>query len=386
MLSKIRSICLFIIFIAAASCTKNEYVYVQNSSKEKISTNRVGEILTSPFNMAGYASPGTLQVFNNNGDLLREKSIPTSALNFQRWKINNAIRYTYIEYDAQVYKISGVGYVAGSAVVLDSAFNEINRFRLLPYNGRTSASVDALDAHDFILIDDTHYIAIAYYETSVNNIPASLNPSNDIKVVSPIIQEVQNGNVIWEWQGSDYPEFYTTSVEGNAFGNSAQTADYMHLNSIFIDTKDNNLICSFRNLDQVIKINRKTGEIIWRLGGKNSDFPMTQGQEFLRQHHATLTDNGQILLLVDNGDATLRPYSRILEFQLNEISKTISSYKSYNLPNNLFMQYMGSVQKTNNTYFIGCGSVARYLEVNYKTGQILVDKTLSNTSYRALRY
>src|SRR6185436_20143917 len=95
----------------------------------------------------------------------------------------------------------------------------------------------------------------------------------------PIAIGIINGVVIWQWDGTDYPEFYSTSVETNDFTNLSKTQDYMHMNSMTIDPRDNNLICSFRNLNQVVKLNRITGNVMWKLGGKNSDFPLTASQK-----------------------------------------------------------------------------------------------------------
>ena len=35
------------------------------------------------------------------------------------------------------------------------------------------------------------------------------------------------------------------------------------------------LLISSRHMDEVTKIDRQTGEIIWRLGGKNNDFTVS---------------------------------------------------------------------------------------------------------------
>ena len=48
----------------------------------------------------------------------------------------------------------------------------------------------------------------------------------------------------------------------------------MHINSISIDPSDNNLVISGRNTVRLYKVDRKTGRVIWRLGGKHSHFRM----------------------------------------------------------------------------------------------------------------
>lgn len=326
------------------------------------------------------AGKGVLIRMDYAGNIITQKN-DVAPFNFQRWYVGGNIRYTYLEEDTAL-GIQAVGYIPGSAIVLDSSLKQIRRFRLLPHPDHNPL-IDALDGHEFILINDDHYIAEAYYEKVVTNIPDSLHPVAGCKVVTPIIQEVENGKIIWEWDGSIYPEFYGTSVEGNKFTDNTVAHDYIHLNSMYIDPTDNNLICSFRNLDQIVKLNRKTGDVIWRLGGKNSDFPLTPAQKFVRQHHATLADNNQTVLLYDNGDYVIRPSSRVLEFKLDQSNKKINSFKGLNLP--FFGAFRGSIQKTDSSYFIGSGEV-KYYEINYTTGKIILDRDLPAISYRVLRY
>ena len=343
-----------------------------------------GEFLVSP---SGYRNPssGFITVYDKAGNMMKQVDIGSTSMNFEKWVYaDGTVRYSYLKYDHNVYHMPNVGYNAGEFIILNQDFQEINKISLLPYGSRTSADNNALDGHDFILISDSHYIAMAYFEKAVNNISADAMPN--CKVVAPIIQEVDNGEVIWEWDGTNEPELYATSVEGNDYKTGALTQDYAHLNSIYIDPKDNNIVVSFRNLNQVVKIDRVTSEILWRLGGKNSDFPMTTEQKFLRQHDAHFLADGKTLILFDNGDASERPFTRIVEFALDEKNKRITNYKSMYLPDRSFSQYMGSVIKTDSSYFIGCGGDPRVIEVELATGQKIFEKKLSLPSYRAYRY
>jgi arylsulfate sulfotransferase len=316
-----------------------------------------------------------------------KKDVGCTTMDFKKWiYADGTIRYTYLRYDKNAYVVSHVGYNPGYIIVLDQNFNEINKIKLLPHADRTEKDVDVLDGHDFILLSDNHFISMAYYEKAVNNIPSEMGAEPNAKVIAPIIQEVKNGAVIWEWDGTNFPELYTTSIESNDYSNPSVTQDYAHINSMYIDAKDNNLVCSFRNLNQVMKIDRKSGDIKWRLGGKNSDFPMTAEQKFLRQHDAHFTNDGKTLILFDNGDLNERPFTRIVEFTLDEEKKKIRAYKSMYLPDRSFSRYMGSVDKTDSSYFIGCGSDPRIIEMDFNTGEKIRETKLALPSYRAYRY
>ena len=377
MRNRILLISFLLVFIAAA-CNKDA------SPKTLISSNPTdGTTLYAPLT-GGTANYGKIMVADKFGNTIFEKATSADVYNFEKWTSpGGKVRYSYLLRDLSTTQ-TDQSMIPCKAYILDESFNQIKEVSLLPFNGRTASL--ALDGHEFIYIDDNHYIGLAYYQKVVTNIPSSLNPVANVKVVTPVIQEVLNDKVVWEWQGSDYPELYTNSVESNKFSDSSVFHDYIHMNSMFIDPTDNNLICSMRNQNQVIKIKRNTGAIMWRLGGSTSNFALTANMKFLRQHHATLTDNNQTLLLFDNGDKTERPYTRIIEFKLNTGNGTITSFSSMDLPNGLFCQFMGSVQKIGDHYLIGGGTSPQIMEINYKTGKTDFLMKFEKYSYRALKY
>lgn len=255
-----------------------------------------------------------------------------------------------------------------------------------PYGDGLFGTGQSLDIHNFLLISDNDYITESYIVKPVGNIPYYVPHDTNQPVVAPLIEEVNNGAVVWTWDASADTSFYANSATGNVFTDSAVGQDYVHLNSITIDPRDNNLIISMRNQCQIIKINRQTGAVMWRLGGKNSDFALTADEVFLYQHHATLADSNNTLLLFDDGDPVLRPYSRIDEFQLDETNKVVTSFKTFTIPE-AFTDVMGSVQKMGNEYFIGGGSADYMLEVNYVTGQKIMElKSNFYATYRAFKY
>ena len=340
-----------------------------------------GYLLLSP-RIPNDLQDGKLVIIDLSGNIILEKPINGIASDFRQWKIDGHTWYSYLVYDRNACQVMAALGSSRHAVILDSALREIRQIHLMPFNDITTSKKQDLDHHDFILLSLDHYITIASYPKIVHNIPRTLSGAAYSNVAVPVIQEVKNGAVVWQWDASDYPEFYNTSVRGNDFSNTAKVQDYMHINSIFLDPRDGNLIVSFHNLDQVVKINRPTGDIIWRLGGKNSDFPMTADTKFYNQHNATLTDNNQTLLILDNGEKNKRPYSRVLEFKLNENSKYITSFKSYDIPGK-FIENQGSVQKIGGDYFI-CGGDANYfLRNNAATGAKKIKMDYNCSSYRS---
>jgi hypothetical protein len=327
---------------------------------------------------------GHLLVLNKDGYIIKEKTAAARADNFQKWVIGGQTYYSYLLAEGD-YAIGGAGTEEGYGIICDSNLNEIGRAKFLSDGNIDNPDNNRLDVHDFILLGQNHYMAISAQIQTPGNIPDSLHPSPKARVVACLIEEVNDGKVIFKWNGADYAEFYGESVENNNFSDSVNTIDYMHMNSLCIDPNDNNIICSFRNLDEIIKINRTSGAIMWRLGGKHSDFPLTTDQQFLRQHYARFTDNGKTLIFLDNGDSSLRPYSRIVEFQLDENNKTVNNFKAYKIPDD-FIRFAGSVKKQNGYYFIGGGSAKYALQVDYTTNDVFLRINQKYSSYRALKY
>lgn len=361
----------------AEPADKKLFTLVKNGDSE------IGELTVSYYPWGKIAEKSTLVCVDGDGEILKSKSEEVACTNFKKWNINGTIYYTYQRYNSSYYRIPNTGYVNGDVVVTDADLKEINTFQLLPYNGRTAQDAKSSGGHDFILLGPDHYIMQAYYEKEVSNVPASLEPYSGIKVVDNIIQEVNAGSVVWEWSSSDDSTNYGLHYILSDFKDDTKIVDYAHLNSMYIDPADGNLICSFRSWNQVRKINRTTGETMWKLGGTNSDFTLTSNQEFIHQHHATILDDGT-LLLFDNGDISLRPQSRVLEFKLDEANKTVTSFSAMDLPKSTFGQYMGSAQKVNGHYIVGCGSTGKIFEFDATTGDVIREFTSEQVSYRAL--
>jgi hypothetical protein len=306
------------------------------------------------FSANGDALPSYLFITDEAGKLVYYKRPDAKGYDFEK----HGDRYAYVAQD--VPQVEGVSSPVGSLRLLDEAFREIRRVQLLPHAGHGALPVDV---HECVYLGDDHYI-----------LPA-VTPENG-KAVN-IIQEVKDGEVVFEWDSGAFPEFVV-----NEF-------DYMHLNSIVIDPKDDNLIVSFRHQDQVVKLDRKTGTILWRLGGKNSDFPLTEAQTFSHQHMAQLYPDGS-LAIFDNGNASER--TRLLTFVLDEATHTVKSFDAFE-PEARYSAAMGGFQRLDDaTFFVGWGSrttgSSDATEVN-RDGQTTFALSFNNpkySSYRALKF
>lgn len=309
---------------------------------------------------------------------------------------NQIINFKYFESNTNQKRYSYNDNTLGKIIVMDENFNEINQLELLPNNGHGSIRTDN---HDFIYFNDNHYIVPAYVIRSNVNMTA-YGGANAVELVDFVFQEIQNGQVIFEWNSANFPEFLqdTDPIYYQQYATNPRV-DYFHFNSIAIDPNDSNFIVSARHMNQVYKINRTTGQIMWRFGGSTDDFNLTGNKKISHPHHATILANGN-LLLFDNGVTKTPQESRIVEFDIDENNFTATIANQYSEIGRYF-DIMGSAQKLQNgNYFIGWGgNITSQVNANKSditeinaNGNIVLDLSFTNNpnsftySYRALKY
>jgi hypothetical protein len=293
-----------------------------------------------------------------------------------------------MDFKMQYYRgrrvLTWVELVTGEYVVFDDSYRKI--VRLEAANGYSG------DHHEFLISpQDTALITI--YDAVLQDLSYLGGPKNGV-AVQGIVQEldIQTGEVLFEWHSIDHvglQETYGKPGEDKDYPG----IDYFHINSIDVD-HDDNLLISARKTSTVYKIDRKSGEIIWRLGGKKSDFEMGPGARFAFQHDARRQPDGTISIF-DNGTTIFRngfpkavEESRAIVLELDEQKMKASLVREYTHPDKLYADAAGNVQiLPNGNVFVGWGRALAISEFN-KDGKLLFDAKLppQNRSYRAFRF
>lgn len=299
---------------------------------------------------------------------------------------DGTVRYAFMEFmsEGESAKVSA----NGDVVLLDEAFREIRRLRLLPYGNH---GVLPADSHDFLIFDDDHYVLGSYQARTVDLV--AYGGKQDSRVAAAVVQEVKNGAVVWEWDSTNYPQFYGASVEGNDYTNVARPlADYMHLNAWEYDASDRSYIISFRNIDALVKIAPydvpagTTIPIRWILGGLLDQFGLTAEQRFYRQHDPRVVNREGSLLtisLFNNNNGHYGEHaSSAMVLELNEASRTARLVDEY--ADEMHSTSQGSVQVfAPKHYFIGWGSDNRITEVVNGQRVFTIDFADNLNVYRA---
>lgn len=291
---------------------------------------------------------------------------------------NGTVRYSY----QRAYGDSnGIGYAVGERVILDDRYQEIDTITLA--QSELTNEGDPVDGRDFILIADNHYIVEASQLVLVQNVPDGLGANTmGAKVVRNLIQEVKDNQVIFEFTTDSHPEFYGLSVNDHDYSNTtSQSPDYAGFNRMIIDPADNNLIVSFGNMNTIMKIDRETRDVIWKLSGNGDEFGMSPEQKTSGQTDIAITPEGE-LIVFDNAISTGQ--TRILKIKLDEVNKKVLGYQEYKIPGKTTLAY-GSAQKIGDNievYTIGWGllkdSNVAISEIDFNTGKKLLEITLPN--------
>lgn len=254
------------------------------------------------------------------------------------------------------------------------------------------------DNHEVLVLPDGNVLYMIYDARTMDMSQIAPGGQTAATVIGLVLQEqTPAGNIVFEWQSWDHIPITDTNQDL-----TQPVVDYIHGNSIDVDD-DGHLLISSRHLDEVTKINRQSGEIIWRLGGKANQFTfLNDSRPFIKQHDARRLANGN-LLLFDNGDgqfgdepsALPARYSRAVEYALDEVNMTATLVWEYRNTPDTFSFAMGNAQRLpNGNTLIGWGSAYPTLSEVTPDGNKAFELTLGPgpqaniplVSYRAFRF
>ena len=239
----------------------------------------------------------------------------------------------------------------------DEDFNEVDSFQA--GNGYLA------DGHDFQVLPNGH-VLILIYDSQIIDMSQIVEGGNPAATVdSAVIQELDvYKNVIFQWRSIDYIPITDSyrDITKKKFG-------YIHVNAVEFDETDGNLILCARECSEVIKVSRVTGEVMWRMGGKNNEFTFVNEHEEnapryfrvphdVRRHangHLTMFDNGNDQQIGDG-----RSYSRGVEYDLDEENKTATMVWEYrNDPDILALTGGNCTRLSNGNTIIRWGGAAK---------------------------
>ena len=173
-----------------------------------------------------------------------------------------------------------------------------------------------------------------------------------------VVEYHRSGSPPFLWNTFNH---FTVSDAAPDISLKGQNVDPWHGNAIEIDV-DGNVLVSFRNSDEITKIDTRSGEIMWRLGGKHNQFTFRNDNfnGFSHQHGIRRLENGNIILF-DDGNLHTPQISRAVEYRLDEHAKTAELVWEYRPDPPLYGSALGFAQRLQNGNTLICFGTAQHI-------------------------
>jgi hypothetical protein len=326
---------------------RNEmYEYSFYTAKQKVNWNPLNSIEEEipQMNDALPVPPELYVTMNNNPSDGFLFLTPFSGTSFLEITDKNAQPYWYLQAngfcgDFKEQPNGNLTYYNGELhkhFELDYNYNKIDSFQC--GNGYVT------DIHELRILINGHALLLAYDPEFVDMSLIVPGGNPNATVTGLIIQELdENKNVVFQWRSWDH-FLITDALHENLLANNI---DCVHGNAIEKDN-DGNLIISSRHLDEITKINRSNGNIIWRLGGLHNQFTFINDTLHFNYQHAVRR--------ISNGNITI--YDAV-EYSIDEVNKTATLVWQYRNNPDIFGSWGGYVQRLENgNTFISWGGIS----------------------------
>jgi hypothetical protein len=276
--------------------------------------------------------------------------------------------------------ISKAGVGRGDYVVYDDTYRPLAELK--------AAQGLEGDLHEFQLTPrGTAYITV-YHEVPID-LRSVGGPRNGWAYDS-IVQEldVKTGAVKFEWHSLDHVPL-TESLQANhepaLHATKKRPLDYFHANSV-ADAPGGNILISGRNTSAIYLLARD-GHIIWRLGGKRSDFGPPAAVKFRFQHNARLHPDGTLSLFDNGGIPKVEPFTRALVLKLDAEEHRATIVTTFVHPQKIASPFEGNLELLGDGgAFVGWGGVRKVTEFTPE-GKVRFELKLPyGDTYRGYRF
>jgi len=221
-------------------------------------------------------------------------------------------------------------------------------FDIRRLNGKLIRSVgdEDTDVHDLQLLPNGNYvIAQQTYRTDLDTSAyggsaAAAVRDYDIDEVTP------DGEVVRTWSTADHIGLDETGRWWDSI-TGAFTYDITHWNAVDVDGRF--MYLSFRHLDAIYKVDRRTGEIIWKLGGTETPESLDvlndpRGYPIGGQHDVRVLPNGTVTIH-NNRTGLDDGVPRAERFRIDEAAGTATLVESLADPKVDTAQCCGSARR-----------------------------------------
>ena len=312
-------------------------------------------------------NPAFMAIMDNNGVPRFVRHSPgVNPLNFRRHATDLKIDGRPVHYSVTHRLGSSFD---GRHYLLDASFNVIGTVE-------TALPEHSASLHDFLITKDNTFLFFSH-GTVTRDVGG-----NETSTVENVIEEVSpTGDALWSWKSWDHLTIDPDCL-GYTFGLRSDPNITAHINALTLI--DGDVVASSRGCAQVVRINRSGNsetddgtDIVWQLGGTDQDaddraFLAISGDEsgrneFCRQHHATETASGTVVLfdngvnclseeigeLTDPKRGDLPTFSRAVEYAIDPDTGTAEFHREVRLDRRYgYAPFTGSVDILENGHWL----------------------------------
>lgn len=343
---------MFLLYGFHAAVKANEYRTTPVGFPDySVTGERDGYLFIAPINFGECSRDNYLMILDGDGELVYYKRLPDCQFvtDFKPQPDGTLSYWTGYQL------IPGVFY--GELVRLNSAYEPISII--------TETNL-LLDGHEYLVLPNGDQL-VMYGKVVAAQWQASTIPAVPARMIEIILRKLDKENrVLWEWNSADH-----ISIEdADDHYLTDELSDYMHTNAMDVD-QDGNLLISSRHLNEITKIDMESGEILWRMGGKENEFALTNDERwFSHQHDIRRLSNGNISLF-DNGNFKTPAYSRYVEYAIDENKLVMTKTFEIRHTPDVYGMAMGSGRRLANGHVLigwGANSMPAVTEYDYQKG------------------
>ena len=262
-------------------------------------------------------------------------------------------------FDPEVQADGCLYYICGSLgadgvrwIQLDDSYTKVDSFAVVGY---------PTDIHGMTVAENDNILLIGVDARYIDMSGVVPGGDPDALVLGLLIQEQDRNHMpVFQWSSFDHFEITDACSYVDLTGS---TVDYVHCNSIDEDS-DGGILVSCLGMTECTKIDRSTGDLVWRLGGYLSENPSFELLNdplggFSSQHDFRHV-SGNLYSVFDNGTHHSPQISRASIYELDTQEMTADLVWNYQLTG-MYGSHMGSMQvMPNGNVVVGWGDVTGF--------------------------
>lgn len=221
---------------------------------------------------------------------------------------------------------------------VDQNFNPVGSYGTVNGYGTDDHELTILTNGEYFLIGDANE-AIDMSRVLPTGNPAATVLENAVQEFTPA------GELVFQWRALDYLDLLG---QQQFIDITSASFDFPHMNSVSLDD-DGNVLLSSRSTSECTKINRDTGDIMWRLGGTHSTLAFVNDPlNGPRNQHSFYSIGHGHYILFDDGNLHSPSLSRAVEYVVDPLAQTATLVWQFRDTPDKYAYYMGNVQRMTN--------------------------------------